>query len=120
MEISTFRTRLKYYHSIWLMVIVLSIVSVLTSYSLTGELLMPLVQQAVGLLAIFGISKINYKKYNRSSILFLGVALVLLVLTLIMRRGAGGRSISIGGHLIQTFYIISISHSSFLLLTPNH
>lgn len=108
METATLRTRLKYYHSIWLMVIVLSIVSVLTAYSLTGELLLPLLQQATGLAAIFAISKVNYKKYNRSSILFLGVAFVLLMLTLIMRRGAGGRSISIGGHLIQTFYIITI------------
>ena len=108
METATLRTRLKYYPSIWLMVIVLSIVSVLTAYSLTGELLLPLLQQATGLVAIFAISKVNYKKYNRSSILFLGVAFVLLMLTLIMRRGAGGRSISIGGHLIQTFYIITI------------
>ena len=108
METATLRTRPKYYHSIWLMVIVLSIVSVLTAYSLTGELLIPLLQQATGLAAIFAISKVNYKKYNRSSILFLGVAFVLLLLTLIMRRGAGGRSISIGGHLIQTFYIITI------------
>lgn len=108
MDISTIRTHLKYYHSIWLMVIVLSIVSVLTSYSLTGELLFPLLQQVAGLAAIFGLSKVSYKKYNRSSLLFLVVAVVLLVLTLIMRRGAGGRSISIGGHLIQTFYIISL------------
>ena len=116
MEIANLRTKLKYYHGIWLMVILLSIVSVLTSYSLTGELLMPLVQQAVGLGFLFAISKVNYKKYNKSPLLFLGVAVVLLVLTLIMRRGAGGRSISIGGHLIQTFYIISLCLIFFLFI----
>ena len=108
MEITALRNRLKYYHGIWLMVILLSIVSVLTSYSLTGQLMQPLLQQVAGLGAIYAFSKVSYKKYNRSSILFLVVAFVLLVLTLIMRRGAGGRSISIGGHLIQTFYIVSL------------
>ena len=114
MELALLRTKLQYYHGIWLMVILLSIVSVLTSYSLTGELLLPLLQQLAGLVAIFGISKVSYKKYNRSSLLFLVIAFVLLVLTLIMRRGAGGRSISIGGHLIQTFYIVSICFIFYL------
>lgn len=108
MEIKSLRSKLKYYHGMWLMVILLSIVSVLTAYSLTGEFIRPLLQQLAGLLVIYGVSKISYKKYNRSSIIFLAAALVLLVLTLIMKRGAGGRSISIGGHLIQTFYIITI------------
>ena len=114
MELTSLSGKLKYYHGIWLMVILLSIVSVLTSYSLTGNLLLPLLQQVAGLGAIYAVSRINYKKYNRSSFLFLVIAFVLLVLTLIMRRGAGGRSISIGGHLIQTFYIISICFIFYL------
>lgn len=114
METPSISGKLKYYHSIWLMVLLLSVVSVLTSYSLTGEFIMPLIQQLVGLGAIFAVSKINYKKYNRASVLFLVVAVVLLVLTLVMRRGAGGRSISIGGHLIQTFYIVSLCFIFYL------
>ena len=114
MELPSFTGKLKYYHGIWLMVLLLSVVSVLTSYSLTGQLMLPLVQQFVGLVAIFAVSKISYKKYNRNSYLFLVIAFVLLVLTLIMRRGAGGRSISIGGHLIQTFYIISLCFIFYL------
>ena len=114
MELPSFTGKLKYYHGIWLMVLLLSVVSVLTSYSLTGQLMLPLVQQLVGLVAIFAVSKISYKKYNRNSYLFLVIAFVLLVLTLIMRRGAGGRSISIGGHLIQTFYIISLCFIFYL------
>ena len=94
MELSFLSGKLKYYHGIWLMVILLSVVSVLTSYSLTGDLKLPLIQQLAGLVAIFAVSKVNYKKYNRSSFVFLVIAFVLLVLTLIMRRGAGGRSIS--------------------------
>ena len=105
---------MKYYHGIWLMVLLLSVVSVLTSYSLTGQLMLPLLQQLAGLGAIYAVSKVSYKKYNRSSYLFLVIAFVLLVLTLIMRRGAGGRSISIGGHLIQTFYIISLCFIFYL------
>ena len=114
MELSSFTGKLKYYHGIWLMVLLLSVVSGLTSYSLTGQLMLPLVQQLVGLAAIFAVSKISYKKYNRNSFLFLAIAFVLLVLTLIMRRGAGGRSISIGGHLIQTFYIVSLCFVFYL------
>ena len=114
MELPSFTGKLKYYHGIWLMVLLLSIVSVLTSYSLTGQLILPLLQQLAGLAAIFAVSKISYKKYNRNSYLFLVIAFVLLVLTLIMRRGAGGRSISIGGHLIQTFYIISLCFVFYL------
>ena len=114
MELPSFTGKLKYYHGIWLMVLLLSVVSVLTSYSLTGQLLLPLLQQLAGLGAIYAVSKISYKKYNRSSYLFLVIAFVLLVLTLIMRRGAGGRSISIGGHLIQTFYIISLCFIFYL------
>ena len=114
MELPSFTGKMKYYHGIWLMVLLLSVVSVLTSYSLTGQLMLPLVQQFVGLVAIFAVSKISYKKYNRNSYLFLVIAFVLLVLTLIMRRGAGGRSISIGGHLIQTFYIISLCFIFYL------
>lgn len=114
MELPSFTGKLKYYHGIWLMVLLLSVVSVLTSYSLTGQLILPLLQQLAGLVAIFAVSKISYKKYNRNSYLFLVIAFVLLVLTLIMRRGAGGRSISIGGHLIQTFYIISLCFIFYL------
>ena len=114
MELTALRTKLQYYHGIWLMVVVLSVVSVLTSYSLTGELLLPLLQQVAGLVAIYIVSRISYKKYNKSSLPFLVTAFVLLVLTLIMRRGAGGRSISIGGHLIQTFYIISLCFIFYL------
>lgn len=114
MELPSFTGKMKYYHGIWLMVLLLSVVSVLTSYSLTGQLILPLLQQLAGLGAIYAVSKVNYKKYNRSSYLFLVIAFVLLVLTLIMRRGAGGRSISIGGHLIQTFYIVSICFIFYL------
>lgn len=114
MELSFLNGKLKYYHGIWLMVILLSVVSVLTAYSLTGELMLPLFQQLAGLGAIFAVSKISYKKYNRSSLIFLVIAVVLLVITMIMRRGAGGRSISIGGHLIQTFYIVTICFIFYL------
>ena len=114
MELPSFTGKMKYYHGIWLMVLLLSVVSVLTSYSLTGQLMLPLLQQLAGLGAIYAVSKVSYKKYNRSSYLFLVIAFVLLVLTLIMRRGAGGRSISIGGHLIQTFYIISLCFIFYL------
>ncbi len=116
MDKFSLKGKLKYYHSTWLMVIILSAVSVLTAYSLTGSFIGPLFQQLFGIALIFGISKVSYKKYNTRtfSLCFFLIAAILLILTLIMKRGAGGRSISIGGVLIQTFYIVTICFTIYL------
>ena len=107
-------TSLKFYHTIYFCVAVLVAISVIASYSLTGELWQPIVQGLGGFGLMVLVSKINYQKINRFYRLFFVVAFLLLLLTVIFGRGGGGRSLSLGFMSFQTFYIVSIFYLFYL------
>lgn len=105
---------LKFYHGIYLLIGLLLFISVIASYSLTGELWQPIMQGIIGLVAMFLISKVDYRKLNRFWKLVLLAALILLFVTVIFGGGGGGRSITIAGRSIQTFYIVTILYLFYL------
>lgn len=101
--------KLKFYHAIYVVVALLGAFSIYAAYSLTGNLIEPLLQFALAMLVIWGVSKIRYQRINTWSTLGLFVAIVLLFCTLIFGKGGGGRSIRIGSLQFQTFYFIACS-----------
>ncbi len=105
---------LKFYHTIYFCVAVLVAVSVIASYSLTGELWQPILQGLGGFGLMIVVSKINYQKINRFYRLFFVVAFLLLFLTVIFGKGGGGRSLSLGFMSFQTFYIVTIFYLFYL------
>lgn len=105
---------LKFYHIIYVCVAVLVAVSVVASYSLTGELWQPILQGIGGFVLMIVISKINYQKINRFYQIFFVLALLLLLLTVIFGKGGGGRSLSLGFMSFQTFYLVTILYLFYL------
>ena len=105
---------LKFYHIIYFCVAILVAVSVIASYSLTGELWQPILQGLGGFALMIVVSKINYQKINRFYQLFFVLAFLLLVLTVIFGRGGGGRSLSLGFMSFQTFYLVTIFYLFYL------
>lgn len=105
---------LKFYHTIYFMVAILVAVSVIASYSLTGELWQPLLQGIGGFALMIFISTINYQKINRFYQLFFVLALILLLVTVIFGKGGGGRSLSLGFMSFQTFYLVTILYLFYL------
>ncbi|MBQ4355881.1 MAG: FtsW/RodA/SpoVE family cell cycle protein [Bacteroidales bacterium] len=101
----------------YLMVVVLLFVSVIASYSLTGELWQPILQGAGGLVVMFVVSKIDYQKMTKFYKLALWIAAILLILTILFGRGGGGRSLMVGGVPFQTFYIVTILYLFYLCAT---
>lgn len=107
-------TSLKFYHTIYICVAVLVAVSVIASYSLTGELWQPILQGLGGFGLMVIVSKINYQKINRFYQLFFIIAFLLLLMTVIFGKGGGGRSLSLGFVSFQTFYIVTILYLFYL------
>ena len=105
---------LKFYHIIYFCVAILVAVSVIASYSLTGELWQPILQGLGGFALMIVVSKINYQKINRFYQLFFVLAFLLLILTVIFGRGGGGRSLSLGFMSFQTFYLVTIFYLFYL------
>ena len=105
---------LKFYHTIYFMVAILVAVSVIASYSLTGELWQPLLQGIGGFVLMILVSQVNYQKINRFYQLFFVLALVLLLVTVIFGKGGGGRSLSLGFMSFQTFYLVTILYLFYL------
>ena len=105
---------LKFYHIIYVCVAVLVAVSVVASYSLTGELWQPILQGIGGFVLMIVISKINYQKINRFCQIFFVSALLPLLLTVIFGKGGGGRSLSLGFMSFQTFYLVTILYLFYL------
>ena len=105
---------LKFYHIIYVCVAILVAVSVIASYSLTGELWQPILQGIGGFALMVVISKINYQKINRFYQIFFILALLLLLLTVIFGKGGGGRSLSLGFMSFQTFYLVTILYLFYL------
>jgi cell division protein FtsW len=105
---------LKFYHTIYFMVAILVAVSVIASYSLTGELWQPLLQGIGGFVLMILVSQVNYQKINRFYQLFFVLALILLLVTVIFGKGGGGRSLSLGFMSFQTFYLVTILYLFYL------
>lgn len=105
---------LKFYHIIYFCVAILVAVSVIASYSLTGELWQPILQGLGGFALMMVVSKINYQKINRFYQLFFVLAFLLLILTVIFGKGGGGRSLSLGFMSFQTFYLVTIFYLFYL------
>ena len=89
----------------YLMVVVLLFVSVIASYSLTGELWQPILQGAGGLVVMFVVSKIDYQKMTKFYKLALWIAAILLILTILFGRGGGGRSLMVMLFLQQILFM---------------
>lgn len=107
-------TSLKFYHIIYICVAVLVAVSVVASYSLTGELWQPILQGLGGFGLMILVSKVNYQRINRFYRLFFVAAFLLLLVTVIFGRGGGGRSLSLGFMSFQTFYLCTIFYLFYL------
>lgn len=105
---------LKFYHGIYLLIGLLLFISVIASYSLTGELWQPILQGIGGMVIMFVVSKADYKKINHFWRLIFIAAVFLLVVTIIFGKGGGGRSLTIAGRTIQTFYIVTILYLFYL------
>lgn len=105
---------LKFYHGIYLLVGLLLFISVIASYSLTGELWQPILQGIGGMLVMFFVSKVDYRQLNRHWLLIFFLALLILIYTIVFGRGGGGRSITIAGKTIQTFYFVTVLYLFYL------
>ena len=100
--------KLQFYHIIYLMVMILLMISVIASYSLTGELWTPILQDLAGFGIMIGVSFVDFRKINKWYKPALFAAVGLLVCTVIFGRGGGGRTLSLGIISFQTFYIVTI------------
>ncbi|MBO4645712.1 MAG: FtsW/RodA/SpoVE family cell cycle protein [Bacteroidales bacterium] len=98
----------KFYHTIYVVLVLLCFISLFASYSLTGEIWSTLLEWGLGLLIVLLTQKINYKRLNKGASFFLLASFVLLIVTVIFGSGGGGRSLTVGGHAIQTFYIVTV------------
>ena len=108
MKFSIRDKKLKFYHAIYVILVILMPISVVTSYSLTGEILRPVIRWIAAFAIVIGVSKVDYRFINRFAFPLLIVALALVCITLLFGSGGGGRSLTIGAISIQTFYIITI------------
>ena len=105
---------MKFYHIIYIVVATLILVSIITSYSLTGELWQPILQGIGGFVLMIIVSKIDYQRINRYYQLFFILAFVLLFMTVAFGKGGGGRSLSLGFMSFQTFYLVTILYLFYL------
>lgn len=96
-------SKLKFYHVIYVVVMVLTLFSVYNAYSLTGHILKPLISVVIGWGVMLLFSKVNYKKLNKHMWMPLLLGFALLLMTIFFGTGGGGRSL----WGIQTFYIIT-------------
>ena len=96
---------LKFYHVLYVVSLILGAFSIYASYSFTGRLWQPLINVLIGFVGMIVFSHINYRNLTRFASLGFLAALVLLIVTLIVGRGGGGRSLELGAISIQTFYI---------------
>lgn len=108
MKFTLSRQQIKFYHAYYVVVGLLMVISLIATYTLTGELLIPLVKWVFGLGTLFLFSRLDYRKINVLSVPLLIIALIILAITIFAGSGGGGRSISIGGLSIQTFYIVTV------------
>lgn len=101
------KLKIKSYHSIVIITALFFLMSLISVYSFTGEIIEHLIYIIVGSIAIWALSRISYTRLNKYSVLFLLIAFLLLVYTLVFGTGAAGRSIVILNRYIQTFYPIA-------------
>lgn len=105
MELKLPHRKLKFYHVLYVIAIVLCILSIYAAYSLQGTLWRPITNALICGITIIVVSYIDYRQLNRFASLGLVAAFILLIITLIAGSGGGGRSLELGSLSIQTFFI---------------